>query len=333
MKMVGRIRITFFAAAYLTLSVIAEIWKDESPDGEILNFYASPPGILKIMLLVVAAIRIWGAIQNTMLNHPHQKKFYIEFRTLAMIYCLRLPVIALILIGSSEISAVSIYASVDCVTVFVCQIIFVIIFHPQIFPENFPFHAKLDDMKLYKLERKRAESKKAELDELDKQSHNDQPQVISFTGGYANNEFIQEDGRIKPPSLFDQLQLRKLKEVVKSFGIRIVALTEHQKKMEDVLNAVSVEYQPVDGVDDDSEAEGKRSTRDSSRPYSRGSDSDNDDNNTIKKTRSSRKTAAPGKQFTPKVLPPTSRNPYTSLTTEKDEGNLFSALDEAISKR
>lgn len=350
MKMIGRIRITFFASAYLMLSIISEIWKDVTSDGEILNFYSTPAGLLRIMLLVVAAIRIWGAIQNTVTNHPTQKKFYLEFRTLALVYCLRLPVIALVLIGSSEISATAIYASVDCVVVFICQIILVIIFHPHIFPENFPFHAKLDDMKLYKLEKKRAEESKkkaSDVNDLDQQSQKDEPQIISFTSGYSNNEFIQEDGRVKPPSLFDRLQLSKLKDVVKAFGARIVALTEHHKKMEDVLNAVSVEYQPVGGVDDDIEGEGKRSARDGgdrhysrdryagsdSRPYSRDSDSDNEDNNTIKKTRSSRKTSSSGKQFTPKVLPPTSRNPYSSVTSDKGDGNLFSALDQAISNR
>jgi len=354
MKMVGRMRITFFTAAYLTLSVIAELWKDVTPDGVVINFYTSPPGILMLMLLVMATIRIYSAIQTTITNYPEQKAFFVRFRLLALVYTLRLPIVELIILGCTDISSVEIYSSVDCVVVFICQTVLLAVFHPHLFPEQFPFHAKLDDMKLYTLEKKEAESKKAEVDELDDRNHNEQPKVISFTGGYSNTELIDDMGRVKPPSIFDRLQLSKLKEVVKSFGKRILAITEHQKKMEDVLNAVSLEYEHVNTDNsNDNEGGGKRSSLyrniDNStdyyddrnndmdtRAYSRDFNNDNDDSNSaIKRPKSNRKPPPnTPKPFSPKVLPPSSRNPYLSITSDNNnEGNLLSALDDAILNR
>jgi len=210
------------------------------------------------------------------------------------------------------------------------------------------------DIEIDTLEKKDAESKKAEVDELDDRNHNEQPKVISFTGGYSNTELIDDMGRVKPPSIFDRLQLSKLKEVVKSFGKRILAITEHQKKMEDVLNAVSLEYEHINStVSSNEEGEGKRSSLyrniDSStdyyddrnsdmdtRAYSRDFNSNNDDSNSaIKRPKSNRKLPPnTPKPFTPKVLPPTSRNPYLSITNDNNnEGNLLSALDDAILNR
>lgn len=350
MKMIGRIRITFFAAAYLALSVIAQIWKGVTSDGVVINFYTSPPGILMLMLLVIAMFRIRGSVNTTLTNYPEQKQFFEKFRLLATFYTLRLPVVELIILGCSDISSVEIYTSVDCVVVFLCQSVLLAMFHPRLFPEQFPFHAKLDDMILYKLDKKKAESKKSEDDLAD-----EQPKVISFTGGYGNAELIDEVGRVKPPSVFDRLQLSKLKEVVQNFGKRISSVSDHQKKMEAVLNAVSVEYSHVNVTDD--EGEGKRSSQyrniniknrfyDNNRSsdsdtrfcsQEANSDSDNENiNNAIKRAppATAKKTNTSGKQFTPKVLPPTSRNPYLlAFKNDNNEGNLLSALDEAIINR
>jgi hypothetical protein len=124
--------------------------------------------------------------------------------------------------------------------------------------------------------------------------------------------------------------------------------------MEDVLNAVSLEYEHINStVSSNEEGEGKRSSLyrniDSStdyyddrnsdmdtRAYSRDFNSDNDDRNSAIKMPKSNRKLPPNtpKPFTPKVLPPTSRNPYLSITNDNNnEGNLLSALDDAILNR
>ncbi len=169
----------FFIVTYPTLNFAGIMWYlVTAGNGDVITYYSSPPGILSLILLVIAAARFAATIRTSRRNFPEFDVFFKQLQLLGLLYILYAPILAIINTGAGELFQLKIYVVFQQIIFFVVNFIFLVLYHPKLLPQSFPFHATIEDMKRFKL--KVAEEKDLLEKELIKAAN--APKVISFTG-------------------------------------------------------------------------------------------------------------------------------------------------------
>ncbi len=233
-KMIGRIRGTFFAIAYLCFSLSALAWSEMTESGSSVCYYESPPGFLMLAILGIAGLRILIISNSTLKSFASSEniKFFYVLRALCALYVWHAPFWALVLINISALYKRKFFNIFSCFATLIVQVTLITLYNPSTGSRFFPFHNKIDDMRLYKL-KKNENNKAGSNDEVESKP-------ISFTGGYGNN-IVQEDGRIKPESKFDRNQLGRLKALCYSVDSCINQLQIYSAKLKLTMDNIAVD--------------------------------------------------------------------------------------------
>jgi hypothetical protein len=235
-KMIGRIRGTFFVIAYLCFSLSALVLSEMAESGSSVCYYETSPGYLMLAILGIAGLRILTISNSTLksFNSIQNIKFFYLLRALCVVYIWYAPFWAIVLIKLSALYKRKIFVIFSCIVALITQLTLITLYYPRISSEFFPFHNKVDDMRLYKLKKNDENNKANNIDEIQENK------PISFTGGYGNN-IIQEDGRVKPESKFDQQQLGRLKALCYSVDSCINQLQIYSSKLKLTMDNIAVD--------------------------------------------------------------------------------------------
>lgn len=239
-KMTGRIRGTFFVISYLCFSFAALTRSEMAEPGSSVCYYETLPGFLMLAMLGIAGLRILIISNTTLKSFASNENinFFYVLRSLCVLYIWYAPFWALVLVNISALYKRKFFNVCSCLTTLIVQMTLITLYNPRISSHYFPFHNKIDDMRLYKL--KKNENNKA-VDEIV------EGKPISFTGGYGNN-IVQEDGRIKPESKFDRHQLGRLKALCYSVDSCISQLQIYSAKLRLTMDNIAVDLIPSDLV-------------------------------------------------------------------------------------
>lgn len=264
LKVVNRARLAFFTTTYFILSLISlvsgAIARVEENTRAVYN---SGAGGAAGIVLVLGWLHFMRGCSITVSKWPEYKVFYLRLRLVGTLYVMTMP--TLFLVGSlvSHFFAFKIILVGTSIAYILAQIVLVAMYNPYIFPSAFPFHATIGDMKLYKLKKKKdrilqlADSLQdtgagaglageGSVMKPGGSSSDSNVSVVSFTGGVGsvtlNNQDHSEssliDSKLRPPSYFDKVQIRKVKEISKEVDAAIAHLNEYSLALHAVLEEV-----------------------------------------------------------------------------------------------
>ena len=277
LKMWGRVRLLVFMIAYFMGQFAALVWYSFTLGSGRQYLLESPAGIMALVLLGFAAFRFLRQCELAIRKWPEHHSFWFRLRALGIVYILHLPVLNLISLGFSEMFNTKIVWIGEIVSIVLCMICLLLLYHPRLFPASFPFHAQIEDMKMYKL--KQAEDIDASV--IMKQTALEKTNVISFTGGAVataqpvaaggddpsdsrkkainftgtravsftggtsvSAAKLDSNGKLIPTSYFDKKQLRTIKTVQEEVDAVIASLNEYSHSLQEILNRVNTESDP-----------------------------------------------------------------------------------------
>lgn len=265
LRVSGRIRLAIFVTLWITCATGAVIWFAEGQragDDAVTGWDGSPPGVMLVILAVVAWARFMRQSSVTMAKFPQHKAFYSRLRILGTQNMLGPAIGAIVSVYTSEMYRFRLFVILSSCGLAVTQIVLLCMYHPRIL-SGFPFHATVEDMKTYKL-KKRSDRIAGLVQRIDGTSGagadagaagaaadgaDGGVSTISFTGGarsITNGEesatraltVDPETGKFRPPSYFDKLQISKLRELSLEVDAAVHHLNEYSVALNEILDEI-----------------------------------------------------------------------------------------------
>ena len=264
LKMQGRVRLVFFLAGYMTCKFAALIWYSFVAGEGKLYLLESPPGVMSLILVCFAFARFWRATHVTVVKWREHRHFYNHLRLLGGGYMLHGPIGNFIAAQIGEMFKIKFMWIWNQVFIVFTTLCLLLLYHPRVFPASFPFHAQIEDMKMYKL-KKLEESTVVNNNNAAGSGDN---HVVSFTGGSSSltqsrpsassskvaNSFtggtsqttaeVDSKGRVFPPSYFDRKQINHIKGLTGQVDAMIASLNNYSHSLNEILEHVNCEETP-----------------------------------------------------------------------------------------
>mmetsp|Transcript_28941 Transcript_28941/g.38033 ORF Transcript_28941/g.38033 Transcript_28941/m.38033 type:complete len:761 (-) Transcript_28941:161-2443(-) len=227
----GRVKIAIFMTCYFLVAVIGAVWRDGFLDkATSIYVYETDPGILLIVMRLLAAAWFQYAAYTTHKNFREKRSFYRVFNSVFLVWLLYVPFTALVVLGLPETEMEKSAYIMEKIFYFCGQVVLITLYNPDgIMKRSFPFHANQNALK--------EAPKRAIAQNNTMQVINAKGQATGITGGTTTSNVSD---KIVLMDSFEQMHMKRLKQISDHIELKLVRLNAVSKTMQQALSKVHV---------------------------------------------------------------------------------------------
>jgi len=234
----GRVKIAIFTSLYLMASIFAAVWRAEYfSEATSLCIYQTGPGIIVIVMRILAAVWFKYSVHTTRKNFMKKKNFYRVFESLYTLWLFYVPISAVISIGAPDYNKDKAVYIFERVCFFIGQFFTVLLFNPHgCFRRSFPFHSY--NIRL-KGDPQRAIEKDGKIQMINREG-----KPTALVNAAAVKASVSAPSEIKDKIIimdsYEQLSIKRLKSVSNHIEDRLEKLQIASKQLQAALGKLHV---------------------------------------------------------------------------------------------